>query len=213
MTAKETFTRIFEDGAWNSAESASGTGSTLAETEPIRALLPGLLKRLCCKTILDLPCGDWNWMQHVDLSGVDYTGGDIVDAVIEGNRAKYAAPNRRFEIMDILTGPLPKADLILSRDCLVHFSHADAMRAINNIRESGARYLLATTYPDHYKNTGHGNLAITTGQWYPINLAVPPFNLGRPLQIHLDGCPTPGYTDKSLGLWLASTLPHKLGVL
>lgn len=209
-TTQEVFTRIYETGAWNSAESASGTGSTMAQTEIIRDVLPVLISQRGIKTIMDISCGDWNWMQHVDLRGALYHGADIVPAIIEANQAKHAHPRRCFSVMDILTDPFPEADLILCRDCLCHFYHADAIRAIVNIRNSGGRYLLANFYPRHYANVGDGNLAITTGQWYPINLCAAPFRFPKPLVTWCERCPTPGYTDKTLGLWLVADLPWRL---
>ena len=31
--------------------------------------------------MLDVPCGDFRWMAHVDLSGIIYIGGDIIECV------------------------------------------------------------------------------------------------------------------------------------
>jgi hypothetical protein len=35
--------------------------------------------------MLDAPCGDFNWMKEVDLSAVHYTGGDIVEPLVNSN--------------------------------------------------------------------------------------------------------------------------------
>jgi len=41
---------------------------------------------------------------------------------------------------DITSDPLPRADVILCRDCLVHFSLADAQAAIGNFARSGSAH-------------------------------------------------------------------------
>jgi hypothetical protein len=51
-----------------------------------------LLPRLNVQTVLDAPCGDWNWMRLVDLSEVEYIGADILRTVIERNRSNYSHP-------------------------------------------------------------------------------------------------------------------------
>jgi hypothetical protein len=51
------------------------------------------------------------------------------------------------------------------RDCLIHFSFGDIVRAIKNIARSIAAYLLTTAFPDHALNTD-----INTGEWQPLNL-------------------------------------------
>lgn len=62
-----TFTSIYRNNGWGSLESRSGAGSTLASTANIRRELPGLVERLNIRTLLDAPCGDFNWMKEVAL--------------------------------------------------------------------------------------------------------------------------------------------------
>ena len=70
--------------------------------------------------------------------------------------------------------PLPAADAVLCRDCLVHFSLADVWAALGNIRDSGARYLIATTFSDRtYNDDAH------TGCWRTLNMEAPPFAFPR----------------------------------
>lgn len=40
----------------------------------------------CFETFFDVPCGDWLWMQTVNLTGVQYFGGDITNITIQKNR-------------------------------------------------------------------------------------------------------------------------------
>ena len=99
---QDVFTQVYESTAWGSRESGSGTASELRATGNVREWLPDVLSRLRAKSLLDAPCGDWNWMQHVDLSGLDeYYGVDIVRPVIEQNAAKFGGPHRHFADADL----------------------------------------------------------------------------------------------------------------
>jgi hypothetical protein len=40
--------------------------------------------------LLDIPCGDFNWMKLLNL-GVDYIGADIVGELIAENRRRFGA--------------------------------------------------------------------------------------------------------------------------
>jgi SAM-dependent methyltransferase len=188
---KKTFTRIYKKNAWNSRESVSGPGSTLVATENLRLTLPALLKKWQIKSILDAPCGDFNWMSKVELGGVTYTGADIVPQIIEQNKIKY--PEKNFFERDIINDPLPYADLVLCKDCFIHLKNQDVLRAIDNFKKTGIRYLLASTYPVDF------NKQILTGHYRATNLEKPPFNLGEPLDRIEDNAEDG--TQRWLGLW------------
>lgn len=200
----EAFRHAYRTNLWSGPESRSGPGSGLDQTRLLRAALPDLCHRRDLRSLLDVPCGDWRWMATVDLSGVEYTGGDLLEELVELNRRAFGGPGRRFERLDLTASALPRADLLLCRDCLVHLSLADISRALANIRRSEITFLLATTFPAE-----PDNLEIVTGDWRPLNLEAPPFGFPRPLELINEGC-TEGdgrFRDKSLGLWRVSDLP------
>ena len=68
-------------------------------------------------------------MAEVDLGLVRYIGADFLPELIAENLRRYAAPNREFRELDLTAAPLPAADVLLCRDCLVHLSFADIQRA------------------------------------------------------------------------------------
>lgn len=195
MTA-EIFTKIYEENHWENSESRSGSGSTIDATKILREALPELLTNLNIKSILDIPCGDFNWMNEVDLTGIDYVGADVVPELINENVKQYGTQHKKFKVLDLLRDQLPKADLVICRDCLVHFSFEDAFTALEKICSSGAKYLLTTTFPLHQNTEG-----IETGWWYPINLNDAPFPLPEPLLLLNEGCQEPYFWDKCVGLW------------
>lgn len=201
---RRVFTRIYVKRRWRGGGALSGAGSTLDGTAVIRRELPRLLEELRVRSILDIPCGDYNWMRELDLGEVQYIGADIVPPLIEDNRRAFGGPRRRFVVANLIKDPLPRADLVLCRDCLVHLSNEDAARAARNLKRSGARYLLATTYPDRTENP-----SILTGQWRAVNLQLAPFGFPAPLRLVNENCLEDGgkWKDKSLGLWRVSDLP------
>jgi hypothetical protein len=197
LSPLETFRRIHDSNHWGSAESRSGPGSAEQQTAVLRTELPPLLSSLGVRTLLDLPCGDANWIATIPLPGIDYLGADLVPEVIARNRERFGAA-RAFAVLDLLSSPLPRADLVLCRDCLVHFSFADLERALANLRRSGSTWLLTTTFPQQPHNED-----IVTGDWRPLNLERAPFNFPAAEYLLNEHCTEQEglFADKSLGLW------------
>jgi hypothetical protein len=165
----------------------SGSGSTKEATAHLRSELVRIIKDRNISSILDLPCGDKNWIKQLftffDYFGVKYTGADIVEEL------------NPDIVLDITNDALPAADLLICRDCLVHLSYTDIIKALANIRISPIKYLLVTTFPKH-RNTD-----IQTGQWRPINMALSPINMAEYLDIIDEWCLEPGFDDKSMVLY------------
>jgi SAM-dependent methyltransferase len=187
---REVFTGIYDSNEWGSEESRSGTGSTRERGAHFREALLDLLERFAVRSIVDAPCGDFNWMRDVVSERHAYTGIDIVEALIARNRTEHGAANHTFRCADLTRDPLPAADLILCRDCLVHFSYADIHAALANFRRSGAKYLLTTTFDDAE------NVDIRTGGWRRLNLQAAPFSFPPPLATIDEFAP-----GKKLSLW------------
>lgn len=191
------FSRFYRQNVWSNAESRSGRCSTIAETNAVRQKLPALLARIGARTMLDAPCGDFNWMRHVELPLDQYIGADIVAEVIERNRMSFAAGNREFRVIDITRDPLPKVDVILCRDCLIHLPFAAIHTAIANFKRSGSVYLLTTT-----NTTSTLNHDIVTGDCFLLNLEKPPFDFPPPMGTLLES----QVHGRSLGLWRIADL-------
>ncbi len=199
------FERIQRTNLWGAATSVSGLGSEDPATSAIREALPPLLQSLGVRTLLDAPCGDAGWIGRCRL-GVDYIGIDIVPSLIAANnqRAGEGELPGRFVIADITRDELPRADLILCRDCLVHLSFQNIAAAVARFRASGARFLLTTTFPDWSDNRD-----CEDGDWRALNLTQAPFGWPAPLELINERCDEGGggWQDKSLGLWRLADLP------
>lgn len=186
------FSKIFYENEWGCEESVSGGGSSLSQTEVLRRELPDLLKKIGAKTLLDVPCGDFNWMRYTNLDLKQYLGGDIVPEIVSQNKKKYENDVRKFKLIDITKMKLPKMDVILCRDCFIHFSFKDIFHSLNNFRKSKSTYLLCSTFINRQKNRN-----IFTGGWRTINLQRPPFNFPKPIELILES----RNLYKCLGLW------------
>ena len=180
--AQSDFNQIYNLNLFGCEESRSGSGSTLEQTATIRLALPKLFAQLGIKEILDVPCGDFNWMRHVDMAGLKYIGGDIVPEMIKKNKEQYDTENIKFQVLDVIHDDLPKADLVFCRDCLVHLSMEDAIKAVENFKRCGAKYLLVTTFPRHEDNMADFRY------WRPLNMEIAPFDLGKPMQLFNESC-------------------------
>lgn len=202
------FDLIHRTNLWGAEQSTSGLGSELAATATLRHELSRLLRDLDIKSLLDLPCGDFTWMSHTDLAGITYVGADIVPAIIAANTTKHAISGWvDFLQLDLVADPLPAADLILCRDCLVHLSFDHIRRAIGNMKRSGSQWLLTTTFIDVTENRD-----VEDGDWRTLNLQHAPFGFPEPRAIIIEGCTEANgdYADKALGLWRPADLPGEL---
>ena len=195
---KTIFSQIHQEQFWDEPESVSGPGSSLEQTQEIIRQLPAFLQKFKIKSMLDIPCGDLNWMKEVDLSGIRYIGGDIVPEIIESNQSRFPSSKYEFELLDLTSSKLPTVDLVFSRDCLVHFSFEDVRQAVKNMKRSGSTYLLTTTFFELEENED-----IVTGDWRTLNMQKPPFNFPEPLELLVENCTELDgkYADKALGLW------------
>lgn len=197
------FREIYRRNHWAGPHSLSGHGAGPDQTAELSAALPAMLRRLRADVLLDLPCGDYSWMRHVDLPVARYIGADLLPDLVDPLAAACTDARRRFLVLDLTRDPLPPADVILCRDCLVHLSFEDIHRALRNLARSRIRYLLTTTFPGCQVNED-----IVTGDWRPLDLARAPFGLPPPIELLNERCSEAGglFADKSLGLWQVETL-------
>jgi hypothetical protein len=195
----DTFTQIWSSNGWGNDETRSGAGSSIAATEAIRAELPELFDFLGIATLIDAGCGECNWISRISERLRLYLGYDLVPEMLEAARQKYGRRRGHFFAeADIVLDLLPQADAILCRDVLTHLPLLEAKEALGRFKQSGARYLIATSFERDR------NDAVKTGGWQPMALGAPPFSLPPPR--HLVSERRPG-ASKALGVWLLKDLP------
>lgn len=198
----ERFVEAFDANIWQDAESVSGPGSTLRYTESLRATLMPMVRALGCKSMLDAPCGDFNWMKACDLEGIEYTGADIVPAMIEKLQAEH--PQHTFKVVDITKGPLPRADFVLVRDVLFHLSNVDIVRVLENFLASGSDWL-ATSHS--FQVQAMLDVPTDPTTFRPVNLMTAPFFFPPPDHVLKDYAP--GFQHRWLGIWPRASIASR----
>ena len=139
--------------------------------------------------VLDAPCGDFFWMKEVTFyNELNYLGGDIVGEMINQLDNKHSDSKRKFVRLDVVNDILlPQEDLWLCRDCFIHLSNDEVMRALGNFVRSRIQYILTTTY----------NLRDIIATSILVILYQPSYCLtdGCPLT-GSDGCDSPGLVEE-----------------
>jgi 2-polyprenyl-3-methyl-5-hydroxy-6-metoxy-1,4-benzoquinol methylase len=196
---KTKFSLIYKLGYWKSKEgSVSGVGSNLVSTQNIRDELIKFIEEKKIKTFLDIPCGDFFWMKKVNLENINYTGGDIVDELININITKYSKKNIKFVLKDLINDPIEKYDVIFVRDCFVHLSDEEIILSLKNICSSRSKYFISTFFKKNCSNSKSKKI----DKWRPLNLMNYPFNLPSPKYILNDNAPHNKYDrNKFMGVW------------
>ena len=164
-------------------ETQCGAGSTMAATENVREWLPGALKRLKVDLLIDAPCGDRNWIRHVELP-FQYIGIEVDDDHVVKAR-EDGFPILQQDLRELVfPWRIKITAAILSRDFFQHLDDEDGMKVLNNFRASGARYLIAT---DHGVVENGKLEQLPEGPFRYISMTAPPFNLRPPIDQCDDG--------------------------
>jgi len=178
------FTEVFQKKKWATGESVSGQGSTLKATTSYRKGLLMLLKKYNIQSVVDCACGDWNWMKEIQGDLPNYLGIDIVKDLIEQNKEKYETETVKFlhGNMFEIDQLIDQTDLLIVRHVLEHHKTNDALLFLEKVKKI-AKYALITsnnheTVTKDLNSVGH----LARG----INLELPPFSLGIPLERILD---------------------------
>lgn len=199
LKRKNLFTYIYNKNIWQSDESRSGCGSELEQTKKVIEFLNYFIKNFNISSVADLACGDFNWQKYIDFSPLEkYYGIDIVSELIESNNKNFSSEKIEFLNLDIGEDTLPKADLVICRDCLVHYSFIEIEKIIKNIYSSKPKYFMTTNFTNLKINYD-----ITMGKWRALNFNLEPFNFPKPFLVFYEGCTEFNglFKDKSLVVW------------
>ena len=169
-----TFNRIYAEGTWGrdvAGKGISGTGSTLEITREYRAYVEDFLKTHAVKSVVDAGCGDWSFSRAINWGEASYLGVDIASDVIAAVRNKHESGKIKFQVGDI-SGDLPAADLLISKDVLQHLSNDLVHKFIrNNLRTGKYKWVILTN------DRGSKNNDVASGGYRAIDLAAPPFDV------------------------------------
>jgi hypothetical protein len=197
---RDKFTRIYSSAEWGRDGGGSGTGSTLAHTATMRVVMEMLIYRHNVQRLLDAPCGSAHWWPPLlrrlrDFNpAFSYTGVDVVKSVVDANRERFKDefPQASFFAADLSTAELPVGsfDLSLCRDALQHLPLEDAIDVIANIARARPRVAAFGSYVENNpgEETG-GNVNIRVGEYYLINLRLPPFSMNGTMDVINENSP------------------------
>jgi len=186
FTRKFIFFLIYKTNHWNKYEKinknnllVSGPGSIPGsmQTKNIIDNLDSFIKKYNIQSILDMPCGDFSWMQDLikKNNSINYTGYDIVEDIILYNNKKYSKKNISFFCKDIVNEKnFDSFELIFIRDFFIHIDNVSINRILENIKKSKVKFLACSNNNHISKNED-----IVVGQHRKINLIIEPFYMNE----------------------------------
>ncbi len=182
---KTVFTSIFKSKHWAHGDmpdeyiSVSGHGSNI-NTEQSKNLIFSLvefIKKHDINSILDMPCGDFLWMNKLLKQSKisNYLGLDIVEEIINENIKLYENEHISFKSCDIVDYETTEHfDLVLMRDFFIHTNNEDIKKILMNIKKMNIKYFAFENY------SISKNIDVIPGRHRKINLKLDPFNLSEP---------------------------------
>jgi len=177
LARQEIFESIYRQAVWGKNETgagASGSGSKLSTTPLYRQMLQQALQATKIRSVVDAGCGDWEFSQAIDWTGVEYKGFDVVESVIARNRERFAMPNIQFFAGDILELDLPPADLLICKHVLQHMPTQDVQRFLTQLEKY--KHVLLTNSVDR-RTLSAPNVDIAAGAYRTLDPTAPPFSL------------------------------------
>jgi hypothetical protein len=142
----------------------------------IAVAIQELCARLGVSSVADVACGEGFWQPS--LPG--YAGYDIAPEAIQAARKFH--PDRDYAIADLRLD-CPYAELIICRDAIQHMTIRDGVKALENIKASGAKWLLASTYVEGANSIDRGGRYL----YHEPNLEAPPYNMPPAMLFIRDG--------------------------
>jgi hypothetical protein len=133
-SVKEAFAAIYQDNRWGGQKGdlCSGVGSVEAFAVAYAARVNAFINTHGIASLVDLGCGDFRVGRRLARPGLDYTGVDVVDAVVRRNQELYGSDSIRFVCRDATAEALPPAGLCLIRQVLQHLSNAEIAAVLRN---------------------------------------------------------------------------------
>ena len=185
---KLVFTSIFKSKHWvqkndnlkiiNTSVSGHGSNTETLQSKNLINCMIKFIDKFNINSILDIPCGDFLWMNQVMKirPEIRYQGIDIVNQIIKNNKNKYIHKNIEFKCEDILSFKTDKKfDLLLMRDFFIHINNSEIQIILDKIKKWNINYFASESY------SVEKNFDVLTGKHRKINLKINPFNLSNPI--------------------------------
>ena len=191
LSTRTYFSLVYRFNYWADSSSRSGPGSSSHQTQLIRENLPRLIETYQFRSILDAPCGDFQWMGDVVAStNVNVIAIDIVPTLISHNIQKYHnLSSVTFQCADLTTLVFPNSDLWVCRDLFFHLSFEDIRSTLKQFVDSEVEFMLVTNHCQSLNPDLSENIDIKSGSFRLLDLALPPFGFPAPLESIIDSVP------------------------
>ena len=169
---KEIFNNAYLDNLWGGG---SGHGSKKENVKPWIKAVNSIIQEKKISSVLDLGCGDGQWLDLLDLNGVSYIGVDISEIAIGLNKNKNTSNKLVFINDDIINFEYPKVDLIIIKDVLQHLPYNLINKILDKIKYSCKYALFCEDFLDFEKD-------IEFGDYRGLNLASKKFERNLSLE-------------------------------
>lgn len=138
LSPQQIFEKSYVSAAWGSTAAAddysSGTGSADVYKQPYVNSIRRYIRAHHIRHIVDLGCGDFRVGRRlIDGGDWDYTGVDIVRALIDHHNKRYATRCVRFLCRDLIDEALPEGGLYLIRQVLQHLDNRQIMEIVEKL--------------------------------------------------------------------------------
>jgi len=190
MQPEEVFSHVYEIGVWGKSSDGvdqfSGTGSHDPSIidDYVHAITAYLRALPRTPDVVDLGCGDFHVGSLIRPACGRYTACDVVPALIEANRKRYAGLDVEFRCIDASRDDLPPGDVVFLRQVLQHLDNGRIARILDRISRYRSLVLTEHLPPGQFTANVEKALGDTTRLAFckPSGVVVtePPFNL-RPV--------------------------------
>lgn len=195
----EVFREVYHKGKWEGGGSGQGSYVSHDAVQHTLCNLHSFITQNQIEVLIDLSCGDQQWAYVLRELNPDllYIGVDIVPPIIQYNRETFGHNDKiEFFLLDI-TEPnyytlirehskiwppgTAKRAMAISRHTFYHLSNPYIALVLRNSlpENSGLTFVGFTT---HFagKGGGENRSDFVTGNWKPVNLWSPPFDINPP---------------------------------
>lgn len=166
--------------------STSGSGSNYDINSELLNFLSRWLKENNIKSIVEVSSGHWRsgWQKEFDWNNIDYTGVDINKSVILDNiefskNANLNIKNINFLHGDMTTQDLPPAEVLLTKDTIIHLPNKNVNDFIKlNVLSKKYKYVLFSHDSPNIGDIQNNSIKdIEPEKFRGIDITKNPFNL------------------------------------
>ena len=178
-STEEIFSDIYKKGKWGQNqlnESGSGSGSLAKNAHEYLLFIQNFIREHHIQSVIDIGCGDFELNKNLDWNGIQYTGYDLVEVLIERNTQRYAGNNICFVLGDGFCADLPPSDLLICKDVLQHLPNEYVFR-LKSKMQNFKYVVLVDDFKDATGSKNNFNQDIKPGNHRYLDISQKPFEM------------------------------------